>query len=319
MTADVQGTMTQEMLQLVEEYFQEEDLVKMLQAFIVEKAEEGGVWSSLTRSTHYMLGGSSIEIDRAAALTEIFVLLSDIVDDLQDRDNFQKVWMRYPEAEVLSAVLALHAIVIAELPKLGIAPRWWTETGKLLARAIDGQHWDVKKGVHSEEAYIAMVTQKSGSLIRLALMMGYALVDDLKQEVIDRLNELADCIGIAAQLTNDIRDVTRWDEKSDLLMKKRTLPILFMLQDSPEEFPVLAQYYEGEVSTEQFLAMKADCLQFIGDSGCIEYSQVIRGLCADKAQELLEAIPGISPWKERFEELAVGQFQCKAKNGGAIA
>jgi len=300
--------MTLELTRLVEEYFQQADLVKMLRAFIVDKAEEGAVWSALTRSTHYMLGGASPEIERAAALTEILVLLSDIVDDLQDRDNMQKIWMQYPEAEVLSAVLALHAILIAELPKLGAPSEWLIETGRTLARAIDGQHLDVKMGAHTEQDYIVLIQQKSGTLIRLALMMGSSLVDGLEQVTIERLNELADCVGVIAQLSNDIRDVQRWDEKSDLLMKKRTLPILFMLEDSKEEFPVLAQYYEGDMSTEQFLQEKAGCMQYILDSGCIEYSQVIRKLFGDRAKELLGEIPAASPWKEQFESLTLGRL-----------
>lgn len=298
-------TTTQQMLQWVEELFEGSDLKSMLKAFIQEKAEESTIWSTLTRNTHYMLGGNSPDIDRAAAMTEMAMLLLDIVDDLQDKDNTEKSWMNYPEAEVLNAVLAYHAMLMVELPKLG-SMEWPSRVGRLLAQAINGQHVDVTQAVLTEEDYMAMVRQKSGSLMQLACMMGYALVDGLPQETIDRMNELAECAGVMAQISNDIRDVQRWDVKNDLLFKKRTLPVLYMLEDSREEFPALARYYEGEISAEEFLQEKVACMQYVRDCGCIEYSQVIRRLFADRAKELLDAIPGVSPWKERFEEMAIG-------------
>jgi len=298
-------TVTQLMLQWVEELFAGSHLKSMLQAFIREKAEESTIWSELTRNTHYMLGGDSASIDRAAAMTEMVMLLLDIVDDLQDKDNTEKGWMKCPEADVLNAILAFHAMMCVELPKFG-SLELSERIGRLLAQAISGQHTDVTQAVMTEEDYIAMVRQKSGSLMQLACLMGYSLVDGLPQETIERVNELAECMGVIAQISNDIRDVLRYDVKNDLLFKKRTLPILFMLEDSLEEFPALARYYEGSMTVEQFLQVKAACMQYIRDCGCIEYSQVIRNLFADRAKELLNAIPGVSPWKERFEKMAMG-------------
>lgn len=296
---------THQMLSVAEELFQESDLKTMLQTFIREKAEESTIWSALTRNTHLMLEGNSPDLDRAAALTEMVMLLLDIVDDLQDRDNTEKSWMNVPEAEVLNAILAFHAMLLVELPKFG-SVELPNRIGRLLAQAIRGQHVDVKQAVLTEEDYIAMVRHKSGSLMQLACMMGYALVDGLPQETIDLMDELAECVGVMAQISNDVRDVQRWDVKNDLMFKKRTLPILYMLEDSREEFPALTLYYEGDITLEQFLQEKIACMRYIRDCGCIEYSLVIRKLFADRAKELLNAIPGISPWKERFEEIAIG-------------
>jgi len=294
-----------EMRRMVDDHFQSEDLKGLLHAFIEDKSAENSLWSSITLSTHYMLGGSSPCIESAAALTELVILALDIVDDLQDQDNVSKPWMKCPQAYTLNAVLSLHAILLTELGRIGLS-RLTGDMGRLLVQTIEGQQMDVSQSVVSEADYIAMVRQKSGSLMRLACCMGYSLIDDLDRETVDRMNDLAECIGIMAQIANDVNDVLRYDVKNDLLLKKRTLPILFMLVDSKDEFPPIGQYYEGLISADEFLRHKQACMAYIRDSGCIEYSQVIRTLYADKAEELLQSVPAVSPWRERFKEITFG-------------
>lgn len=294
-----------EMERVVDGIFGNGDVKELLHAFMRDKAGEQSRWSSLTLHAHYMLGGNSPHIERAAALTELIILALDIVDDLQDQDNMDKPWMKCPLAYSLNAVLALLAAMTHELGTIGSA-RLSGEIGRLLARAIEGQQMDVSQSVHSEADYVTMVQMKSGSLIRLACCMGYALIDGLEQETIDRMNDLADCIGMIAQIANDVNDLQRYDVKNDLLQKKRTLPILFLLVDSEAEFPAIPRFYAGEMTADEFLKVKKECLQYIQESGCIEYSEVIRTLYAEKAEQLFDALPAVSPWKEKFKEIAFG-------------
>lgn len=294
----------QGMLQRVEAGIENEGLKKMLRECIEDKMDENSIWSEITLHVHYMLGGNSPHAEKAATLTEMFLLALDIVDDLQDQDNVEKVWMKQPQAEAMNAVLSLQALVLAEMAAIG-SSRLNGEIGGLLARTVGGQHMDVTHAVKTEQDYIKMVSRKSGSLVRLACLAGYALIDGLKQEVIATIDKMADCIGIIAQIANDVNDVLRYDVKNDLLHKKRTLPILFMLEDSREEFPLIAQYYDGEITREQFLEGKVACQQYVRDSGCIEYSLVIRTLYADRAKQLLQEVPGVESWKERFVKLVI--------------
>ncbi|MCD9024162.1 polyprenyl synthetase family protein [Cohnella silvisoli] len=295
----------EDMLHRVDKHFQDEELKKMLKECIQEKTDENSRWSSMTIYTHYMLGGTSPFIERIAALTEMIILSLDIVDDLQDQDNFSKPWMKCPQSHALNAVLSMLAIFMAEIGEVGHS-RIPNEIGKLLARSVEGQHKDVSQSVNTEADYFDMVQSKSGSLIRLACFMGYSLIDGLDRETADRINELADCIGVIAQIGNDVNDLLRYDVKNDLLQKKRTLPIIFLLADSNEEFPPIEQFYVGQMNADEFLQMKTECMQYIQDSGCIEYSKVIQILYTNKAEELFQAIPAVSPWKEKFKEITFG-------------
>jgi competence protein ComQ len=293
---------------IVDKYFLETDLNALLKQFIAEKAEEGTNWADITAFTHWMLGGDSLQIDRFSALTEWVVLAFDIIDDLQDQDNTSKPWMACPREYTLNAVLSFLIALIGELGELQannqqVSSSLMIQISQMLASSIIGQQNDLNHSVRTDADYIRMVEQKSGSLLRFACFMGYSLIPNLSNELVAQMDLLANHIGIIAQLGNDIRDVLRYDEKKDLLQKKRTLPILFLLKDSPEEFPPLAQYYQGEISEQEFLLRKQDCIQYIVDSGCIEYSRIVQSLFIEKAEEIYTSIPAVMPWKEKFKEI----------------
>lgn len=84
------------------------------------------------------------------------------------------------------------------------------------------------------------------------------------------------------------------------------MPTLFLLQESETEFPPLYHFYKGAISADEFLLSKKAGMQYIEDSGCIEYSEIIKTLYKDKAVELFDSIPAASPWKDKFKELTLG-------------
>jgi len=281
----------------------------LLKRFIRDKMAERARWAEMTVAVHRMLGGASPEIYRQAAAVEAVILALDIADDLQDRDNVEKSWMQCKPEYALNAVLALMAGTFGEIAawqseSTGKTAPDASEIGRIIMRSVNGQYKDLAQSVETEEDYIAMVREKSGSLIRLAFYTGYASVP-VDPTVAESLNAIADHVGIIAQLENDLKDLLRFDLKNDLLNKKRTLPILFLLSDPDENFPLIRQYYEGSVSRGQFLQQKQACVDYIQNSGCVEYTRVIQTLFADKANELLESIPARSPWKETFRRLAL--------------
>lgn len=295
-----------EIHRMLDQYVPEENLHRLIQTFIEDKKNENSAWAGLTRCVHYMLGGTSLAIERAAAITELFILLLDIVDDLQDRDQPDKPWMKSDPAVTLNALLALSAAVIGEIGRL-VPGSLAAEVGALLACSVHGQQTDIAGDVRTEEDYLEMVERKSGSLLQFACLMGYSLVDGVTEQTRNALNELACCAGIVAQIENDMNDVLRFDLKNDLLQKKRTLPILYVLEDAAEECPELAGYYDGNLNLEDILPRKMDILAYIRDSGCLEYCRVIQTLYVDKARELYRTLPAKEPWGDRFMEQAFPQ------------
>lgn len=303
----MQSTVCIEMNSIMDKYVTEQDLNESLHLFVQEKVVERSKWSDITRYTHMMLGGCSPRIEHAAALTELLMLALDIVDDLQDQDNMDKPWMQCSRAYALNAVLAIVFASMAELSELldeqtlsYKVTAIWKRIGINVTTAVNGQQQDLNYTVITESDYISMVKQKSGSLIHLACFMGYALLDEWDDTIASTMEELSHGIGMISQLENDLKDLIRYDVKNDLLEKKRTLPILFLLNDDEPKFPFVKQYYDGDITKEEFIVHKLACIDYIHDSGCMEYTRIIQSLYRDQAEALLASLPAISPWKEQF-------------------
>lgn len=297
----LQYQLHREIDRIIDFYFPLPDLNQLLKRLVEEKANEGlGLWALYVIYCHDMLGGDSQDILSVAAQLELIVLLQDIVDDQQDQDNLGKHWMAYPQAYTWNAVLAFYTAVVAELERL--KHRRLSKILKLIATSISGQHQDLNDSIQSEVDYIQIISHKSGSIVQLAFAMGYGIVDNCSDSIIDQIDELALYIGIAAQIKNDVRDVQRLDLKNDLLHKKKTLPILYMLQHGKERFPALGMFYEGKLTVEQFLVYKQECLAFIHDSGCLEYGYAVHYLYLQKVKELFETLPIDSPDKHMLKE-----------------
>ncbi|MCD1259251.1 polyprenyl synthetase family protein [Paenibacillus athensensis] len=313
-------TIVQLMLELMENRFSEPSLSAHLASFIREKAREDSRWADITRFTHYLLGGSDPHIERLAALTEVIVLALDIVDDLQDQDNTGKPWMTCPPALALNAAVALLVTALSELatlpaqadmlgrsaagPIAAVLPA--VGVGAHLSRALCGQQKDLLDRADSESAYLDMTREKSGSLIRLACFLGSATSGCADAATLQALEQFAELFGVAAQIANDLQDLRRYDLKNDLLARKRTLPILFLLQESKTQCAPLHDFYEHRLTAEQFLAYKPDVLRYIEQSGCIEYAQIVVGLLKDQAETALAAIDGDCFWKSELRKVTLG-------------
>lgn len=300
----------QEAEAVIDAYFPNGELNGWLKTFLADKAGEQAIWSELTLLVHWMLGGQSPSITRIAALTELIVLSADIADDLQDQDNAEKAWMQCPPAYAWNTVLALLMGAVAELSRLTGASEGGPLTevvSRFLAQSINGQHSDISGTIVTEQDYIAMVTDKAGALLRLTYYMGYASTGKADSRTSELLDEIACCGGIAAQIRNDARDVLNIGGKNDLLQRKRTLPVLFLLKHGAEEFPAIGAYYEGAMSEEAFLAQQEACSAYIRESGCLEYAATIQRLYIQRAEELFESLDVQSPWKEQFRELVLQQ------------
>lgn len=292
-------------------YMADSELNGLLKRFIARKVEEQSAWAELTKATHTLFGGTHPHIEEAAAVTEMLLLALDIVDDLQDGDNPEMPWLQCGHAVALNAILSLVFASVGELARLnghGSAPNIDLQVvSQLVAQGVRGQQLDISHAVETEQDYIEMISAKSGSMLRLACYIGYAAAGLEDTSAMKRMEELALTIGIIIQIRNDVRDITRWDLKNDLLHKKKTLPVLFLLTEEAEEaFEPLLAYYEGRLSRDEFLLHKHACLTHIERSGCLEYAAVIEKLFRDRAEELLAGLGRGPAERADFLHLTLG-------------
>lgn len=299
------------------------ELKELLQESIREKYKETSIWSALTSSAHLLAGGRFPHIDRVAACSELLLLAFDIADDLQDGDNLEKPWMRVSRDTALNAFSALLVTAIGEIASLeriylrepAVAPSdshssaapIVAELSAYITQAINGQQQDIANAIDSEKDYMAMASAKSGAVMNLALMLGYGFAGAQSQNAV--WNRLGTLLGLMGQLRNDMRDVLRWDKKSDLLFKRKTFPILYLLTYSEEDFPPLLEFYEGKLTKEQFADHKQECIAFIRDSGCLEYTREVLRLHLEQAELVLAELDADKAAKRAFADIAFAAFR----------
>lgn len=183
---------------------------------------EGGDFSGLSK-LHFQMNGGTLtkSIEEVFNLLELWILFTDIVDDIEDGDESK--W-GIDGNILLNASTALVSIVLLELEKLEIPYK--SEVTRLfchyLLQAVDGQHHDLMNKITSEEMYIDVVKKKSGSLIALSSTLGAVLATG---KYTTKLEMSAHYIAIVAQLKNDYNDLLNLQR--DLQVKKE--PCLYYI------------------------------------------------------------------------------------------
>jgi len=295
------------MYRIIDDHFQEKALNDILKSFIVEIEHKNKAWSDIVLCTHYMLGGNSPQIYRFAAATELVILSSDILDDLQDQDQINKPWMQCSHATALNAVLAFFVGFIGELGEHAIHAKTFSEISKIIARSINGQHKDLYNTTSTVDDYLTLTREKSGSIFKLACFMGCFSLQCSK-ELVEQINDLADCIGIIHQIQSDISDLLQYQLKSDLHLKRRTLPAIYLLSTNSNPYNPLREFYKGNLPLEHLIKNEQEYIEAVHSSGCMEYAQVVQAVCIQTAEDIWRKLQARSPWKENFRETTYASF-----------
>lgn len=297
------------MREIVEAWFTAEPLSRNTLLFIEDKLQEKMMFGELTNIHYHMFGGQNADIEGASAAIELFILASDILDDLEDGDAPSKPWMNMPRA--LSIHLATSLLTLSQQALLDSAPSVDIQ-GKLAAmmntqllKSANGQMLDLMNDIKDEDSYIEMVKLKSASLLVLACMAGVMLAGrPWHQGVAEYAMEL----GISAQLRNDARDLLRWDDKSDFLNRKRTLFTMFLLEGPDEQSGWIKDYYAGRSTLSDVSGNRALFLQICEQSGANLYGSVIARLHYNRFEEIFAEVEAEQIWKDRLLRLLQGQF-----------
>lgn len=243
---------------------------------------EGGDFSDLSK-LHFQLNGGILtkSIQEVFNLLELWILFTDIVDDIEDGDESK--WGIEGNV-LLNASTAFVSIVMLELQKVEIPYK--SEVTRLfchyLLQAVDGQHHDLINEITSEEMYEAVVKKKSGSLIALSSLLGEVLATG---KYTAKLEMSAHYIAMVAQLNNDYGDLLNLQR--DLQDKKRTLPILYLLQYEDSAFDELRLYYSQHGDSTMNICITP---QQIEASGLSIYMHLLQSKYRNLALELLKEI-----------------------------
>ena len=215
----------------------------------------------------------------AAAAVEILHNFSLIHDDIEDASPTRRgrltVWKIWGEAQAINsgdAMFAVSHLAMSRLSEFNVPPetvvralRRFDETCLLLTQ---GQYNDMDFEIRDEvrvDEYIAMITGKTAVLLSLCAELG-AIVAAQDDETIANYAAFGLNLGLAFQVIDDILgiwgDETRTGKSAatDIITKKKTLPVLFGLEHSEE----LRELYKTAEADEQFVDQVVRLLDQVG-------------------------------------------------------
>jgi len=220
------------------------------------------------------VGGAMSQVLPAAAAVELihnFSLIHDDIEDASDeRHHRPTVWKLWGQSQAINAGDAMFTLAYVALPKLkerGIADEKVASSIKMLSLAClelcEGQCLDVEYEDRLDtttEDYLDMADKKTASLFAVSTALG-AYLGSEDGKLVDSFHLFGKELGIAYQIYDDILGIWGTGENigksvSDISQRKKTLPVVYGLQNSEgEERKRLEKLYsqksiEGEDITE---------------------------------------------------------------------
>ena len=201
----------------------------------------------------------------AAIAIELLHNFTLIHDDIQDKSPLRhgkpSLWKKWGIAQAINAGDALFAIAqmaILELAKTvneHISNLAACELNQVCLHLTQGQYLDIAfESLHNVDikTYLEMIEGKTAALIAFTAYVG-GLAAGQAGHILDLLSAYGQCLGMAFQIQDDFLGiwgdpfVTGKSTASDLLTRKKSLPILYGLENCPE---FQAQWKNTTLTTE---------------------------------------------------------------------
>lgn len=237
---------------------------------------------------HYEMfyGEENEDIYEVAAAIELLVLASNILDDVQDDDTESKPWSKEP-ALALNILVTLLFLSIQVVKNCNF--KYKEKAISLIleygVKSLHGQYKDILNICCEEKDYLEMVQEKSGTLVALSCLVGTVLATGNK---IKEVETYAIHIGVLGQIENDLADIQNWSEKNDILNKKISLPIIFLLNHPDKSIDFLRDYYSGKIGPSEIILKKEFITRKIDKFGARTYAKVIKEIYRNKIITVLE-------------------------------
>ncbi|MDO8715476.1 MAG: polyprenyl synthetase family protein [Dehalococcoidales bacterium] len=195
-------------------------------------------WSLLPLIICEAICGQSERALPTAAAVVFFKTAADVFDDIEDADAPDSLSSKCGAAVATNVATAL--LFIAEKALLRLKERGVDDAdivrvidviNSYYLRACAGQHSDIMSSADaslSEERYLEIIEVKTALQLQCSCHAG-AILGNGSSELIDIFTDTGRCLGMAAQIANDIRGVTTGN---DIMARKISLPVIYALANT---------------------------------------------------------------------------------------
>jgi geranylgeranyl diphosphate synthase type I len=278
--------------------------------------DDGG---KLVRPTFLLLscevvgGDWNIALPAAAAveLVHNFTLIHDDIEDGDhERRNRATAWCLWGRPHAINAGDALHSLARLALLRLGekgVPPEKRQHTADIIDRTClelcEGQYLDICYEDQFDidiDAYLEMSNHKTASLFSAALQIG-ALIGTDDDTVVEQFRLLGRKIGLAYQMLDDVWGIWGKESASDIIKKKKTLPVIFALEHAEtEDQQTLKEIYTKDNLEPEDAQLVVDILDKLNAE---HYSRNMATGYYNEALAELEGIDLPQSERERMKEI----------------
>jgi geranylgeranyl diphosphate synthase type I len=252
----------------------------------------------------------------AAAAVELIHNFSLLHDDIQDDSPVRRgrttVWKIWGEAQAINAGDALFALAHLAVQRLrlhDVPPLTVLEALSILdetcLRLTQGQHLDMlfEQRDHVQiDQYLKMIAGKSAALMAASTGLG-GLVGGAQGQTLEHYRAFGHNLGMAFQVLDDILDI--WGDPcltgkraaTDLYNRKKSLPVIYALERSPE---VQRLYQQSTHPTDGDVQAVVSLLE---DLGTRRYAEDTARIYSDEALKHLEATQPSEPAATALRQL----------------
>lgn len=267
------------------------------------------------------VGGDWKQALPAAAALELLHNFTLVHDDIEDGDTERRgiptVWHVWGLPQGVNTGDAMHVLArlaILKLEEKGVSSDKVLCSARLLDETClslcEGQCMDISFEDRldiSIDDYLKMINGKTAALFACSLKIGALLGTD-DEEQIGHISDFGHNLGLAFQIQDDVLGIWGEDSKtgkstaSDILKKKKTLPVVYALQEaSQEQKERLRTVYSQERVGEKDLPIVLEILDVTGARG---YAESVAEEHRQKALAALEKAGIDSSTKGDFVALA---------------
>lgn len=289
------------------------EMTQMIKSSLNAESKNGELfkWAHLTLMSCECVGGDSEVALPGAIAMELSALAADIFDDIQDQDNDDLPWRQIPPANALNLAICLSMLSYQSVSTI-LESRLFGEVSQILNHmwitASDGQLQEVlldTRGQVTLEQYFELVKRKSGSLTACACKIG-ATLGDASASVVLQLEQFGTNLGIMSQIKNDLNDFLNFEDKSDFVNNRKTLPYVYLLNilqgNKAEQFKELTQN-EGNGIQRLGKEEQGYLKQLTLEEGAVHYGRVMYEIFRQESMEIMQAIPVSEKLKEKMIKL----------------
>jgi geranylgeranyl diphosphate synthase type I len=199
------------------------------------------------------VGSDTSQVTPAAVALELVHNFSLIHDDIEDasyeRHHRPTVWKLWGQSQAINAgdaMFTLAYLALLRLKEKGIADEKIASSIKMLSLAClelcEGQYLDVEYENRLDitiEDYLDMAARKTAALLAVSTALG-AYLGSEDSKLVDFFHMFGKELGIAFQISDDILGIWGMEESigksiSDISQRKKTLPVVYGLQNSEGE------------------------------------------------------------------------------------